>query len=76
MHVHSLIGLSVGGVCGKADTTEFQEFSFLLAPGSLCWGCQAMLTSDDAEAKNVGFSEVCHITHLSEELLPCGSDLE
>lgn len=54
MHVHSLIGLSVGGVCGKADTTEFQEFSFLLAPGSLCWGCQAMLTSDDAEAKKCG----------------------
>lgn len=75
MCVHSLIGLSVGGVCDKADTPEFQGPPLFFL-GSLCWGCQAMLTSDDAEAKNVSFSNVCRITHLPEELLPCGCDLE
>lgn len=35
-----------------------------------------MLTSDHAEAKNVGVSDVCRITYLPEELLSCGCDLE
>lgn len=35
-----------------------------------------MLTSEHTEAKQMSFSDVCHVTHLLEEVLSCGCNLE
>lgn len=45
-------------------------------PVLLGWGPgQCLLTSDHAEAKEVGFSDAGLVTHLLEELATCGLHL-